>query len=309
MKKFTLPLTVLVLLLALNAFFIINESEQAIVTQFGKPVGNVRHAGLHLKVPFIQKVHTFSNRILNWDADPNQIPTSDKKYIWVDTTARWRIKDPLLFYTSVATLQNAQSRLDDIIDSVVRDQISAHRLVDVVRSVDYAGSLSITEQEFSNDGEQEGKSIGRDKIMDYVLEKARQSTPEYGIELIDVKIKRINYVDQVRKRVYERMISERKKVAAEYRSEGEGEKADILGQMRKELKEIESEAYQKAVQIKGQADAKAAAIYAEAYNLDPEFYNFVRSLEAYEKAIGKNNSFILSTENDFYKMLQQAKLQ
>jgi membrane protease subunit HflC len=309
MKKIILPALILALLLGANSFFIVTEAEQAIVTQFGKPVGNVRHAGLHMKIPFIQEVHTFSNRILNWDADPNQIPTSDKKYIWVDTTARWRIDDPLRFYTSVATLQNAHSRLDDIIDSVVRDQISAHRLVDVVRSVDYEGDLSITEKEFEEVEEDEGKSIGRDKIMDYVLQNARQSVPEYGIELIDVKIKRINYVDQVRQRVFERMISERKKVAAEYRSEGEGEKADILGQMRKELKQIESEAYQKAVQIKGQADARAASIYAEAFNQEPEFYNFIRSLDAYEKAVGSNNTLILSTENEFYNFFNRIELE
>ncbi|MDY0212495.1 MAG: protease modulator HflC [Desulfuromonadaceae bacterium] len=306
MKKLILPIIIL-LALALNSFFIINEAQQAIVTQFGKPVGGVRYAGIHFKMPFIQKVHTFSNRILNWDADPNQIPTSDKKYIWVDTTARWRIRKPLVFFTTVATEQNARSRLNDIINSVVRDQISAHRLVDVVRSVDYTGELSVTEQRFEQNTDVEVTSIGRNKIMDFVLEKARQNTPEYGIELIDVKIKRINYVDQVRQSVYDRMISERKKVAAEYRSEGEGEKADILGQMRKELKLIESEAYQKATQIKGEGDAKAAAIYAEAYNRDPEFYRFVRTLESYQQTIGKNNRAILSTNSEYFKLLNSAK--
>jgi len=304
MKKLIIPLIILIAI-ASNSFFVVNEANQAIVTQFGKPVGGVRHAGFHFKTPFIQKVHAFSNRILNWDADPNQIPTSDKKYIWVDTTARWRIADPLLFFTSVATERNAQSRLDDIIDSVVRDQISAHRLVDVVRSVDYSGNLSISSKEFDEKQKDEGHSIGRDRIMDYVLKKASQSTPEYGIELIDVKIKRINYVDQVRQRVFERMISERQKVAAEYRSEGEGEKADILGQMRKELKSIESEAYQKAIQLKGAADAKAAAIYAEAYNQDPAFYNYVRTLESYGTTIGKNNRVILSTDSEYYKLLKK----
>ncbi|MGM0415340.1 MAG: protease modulator HflC [Thermodesulfobacteriota bacterium] len=304
MKKLIIPL-IIVIAIAANSFFVINEANQAIVTQFGKPVGGVRHAGFHLKIPFVQKVHTFSNRILNWDSDPNEIPTSDKKYIWVDTTARWRIADPLLFFTSVATEQNAQSRLDDIIDSVVRDQISGHRLVDVVRSVDYSGNLSISSKEYDEKKEDEGHSIGRDKIMDYVLEQAEQNTPEYGIELIDVKIKRINYVDQVRQRVFERMIAERQKVAAEYRSEGEGEKADILGQMRKELKLIESEAYQKAVQIKGEGDAKAAAIFAEAYNQDADFYNFVRTLESYGTTIGENNRAILSTDSEYFQLLNQ----
>ncbi|MDY0291617.1 MAG: protease modulator HflC [Desulfuromonadaceae bacterium] len=305
MKKLIIPLIILIAIAA-NSFFVVNEANQAIVTQFGKPVGNVRYAGLHFKIPFVQKVHTFSHRILNWDADPNQIPTSDKKYIWVDTTARWRITDPLLFFTSVATEKNAQSRLADIINSVVRDQVSAHRLVDVVRSVGYEGDLSINSKEFDAKQEDDENVVGRDKIMDYVLEKARQNTPEYGIELIDVKIKRINYVDQVRQRVFERMISERQKVAAEYRSEGEGEKADILGQMRKELKSIESEAYQKAIQIKGAADAKAAAIYAEAYNQDPAFYNYVRTLESYSTTVGKNNRIILSTDSEYFKLLKQT---
>ncbi|MFA6686947.1 MAG: protease modulator HflC [Desulfuromonas sp.] len=305
MKKLIIPLIILIAIAA-NSFFVVNEANQAIVTQFGKPVGNVRYAGLHFKIPFVQKVHTFSHRILNWDADPNQIPTSDKKYIWVDTTARWRITDPLLFFTSVATEKNAQSRLADIINSVVRDQVSAHRLVDVVRSVGYEGDLSINSKEFDAKQEDDENVVGRDKIMDYVLERARQNTPEYGIELIDVKIKRINYVDQVRQRVFERMISERQKVAAEYRSEGEGEKADILGQMRKELKSIESEAYQKAIQIKGAADAKAAAIYAEAYNQDPAFYNYVRTLESYSTTVGKNNRIILSTDSEYFKLLKQT---
>ncbi len=299
-------ITVLVLFLASNSIFVVNEAEQAIVTQFGKPVGDVIYPGLHFKLPFIQKVNRFERRILKWDGDPNQIPTKDKKFIWVDTTARWRITDPLLFYTSVASERGAQSRLDDIIDSVVRDAVSGRLLVELVRGSDYVGQ---DDERFEVDGVQIAKEdlVGREEILDGILEKASASTPEYGIELLDVQIKRINYVEQVRTRVYERMINERKKVAAQYRSEGEGEKAEIHGQMERELKEISSEAYRKALEIRGAADAEAAAVYANAYNQDKEFYAFLRTLESYKKSIRENGRLIISTDSDYYQYLKKAK--
>ena len=218
----------------------------------------------------MQDVRRFESRILKWDGDPNQIPTKDKRFIWIDTTARWRIVDPLQFLKTVATERGAQSRLDDIIDSVVRDAVSGHLLVELVRGKDYAAP---GDEKFEVEGQQVKVEdmLGREEILKNILTKASASTPEYGIELLDVQIKRINYVEQVRTRVYERMINERKKVAAQYRSEGEGEKAEILGQMERELKEISSEAYRKALEIRGDADAQAAAIYAEAYNQDKEF--------------------------------------
>lgn len=299
---------VVAILIGQGGLYIVNEAEQAIVTQFGKPVGDVVYPGLHFKLPFVQKVIRFEQRILKWDGDPNQIPTKDKKFIWVDTTARWRIKNPLVFYKTVATERGAQSRLDDIIDSVVRDAVSGRLLVELVRGSDYKTQDGLVER-FEVEGVVVKKAdlVGREEILASLLGKARASTPEYGIELLDVQIKRINYVEQVRTRVYERMINERKKVAAQYRSEGEGEKAEILGTMQRELKEISSEAYRKVLEIRGAADADAAAIYAEAYNKDKEFYTFTRTLESYKKAIQKNGRLIISTDSDYYRYLKKAE--
>jgi membrane protease subunit HflC len=310
MKKPILLLAFILLILGLlqSPLFVVEEGEQALVTQFGKPVGGVLGPGLHVKIPFIQRVHRFENRILKWDGDPNQIPTKDKRYIFLDTTARWRIADPLLFFKTVATERGAQSRLDDIIDSVVRDAVSGHLLVELVRGTDYQPPGGAMEEiELEGVPVVPGHLVGREQILVNILKEARASMPEYGIELIDVQIKRINYVEQVRKRVYERMISERKKVAAQFRSEGEGEKADILGQMDKELKSITSEAYRKSEEIRGRADAEAAAIYAAAYGKDRDFYAFVRSLEAYRKSVGTNGKLVLTTDSDFYKYLQKIR--
>jgi len=307
MKNGILVLIVIViLLLAQGGFYVVNESEQAVVTQFGKPVGAVSYPGLHFKIPFIQDVNRFERRILKWDGDPNQIPTKDKKFIWVDTTARWRIKDPLLFFRTVASERGAQGRLDDIIDSVVRDAVSGHLLVELVRGVDYKAR---GDERFEVDGVQimPEDMVGREDILDGILAEASASTPEYGIELIDVQFKRINYVEQVRTRVYERMINERKKVAAQYRSEGEGEKAEVLGKMQRELKEISSKAYRKVLEVRGNADAEAAKIYAEAYNQDKEFYTFLRTLESYKKTITKDGKLVISTDSDYYKYLKSAK--
>jgi membrane protease subunit HflC len=301
-----LVIIVAVLFVGMDGLYVVNEAEQAIVTQFGKPVGDVSDAGLHFKLPFAQKVTRFEKRILKWDGDPNQIPTKDKRFIWIDTTARWRIADPLLFYTTVATERGAMSRLDDIIDSVVRDAVSGRLLVELVRGSDYQGE---DEERLEVEGVVVKKEdlVGREEIMAGILEKARANTPDYGIELLDVQIKRINYVEQVRTRVYERMINERKKVAAQYRSEGEGEKADILGQMERELKEISSEAYRKVLEVRGGADAEAAAIYAGAYNQDKEFYTFLRTLESYKKSIQKNGRLVISTDSDYFRYLKRAK--
>ena len=272
MKKIILVIIVLAVIIGLNqSMYVVSEGQQAIVTQFGAPVGEVSYSGLHFKMPFTQKVKYFEQRIMKWDGDPNQIPTKDKKFIWVDVTARWRIVDPLLFYKTVATERGAQSRLDDIIDSVVRDTVSGRLLVELVRGDDY----KIGEDEhFEIEGVfiDPDQIVGRETIMAEMLAKSQASTPEYGIELIDIQLKRINYVEQVRRRVYERMINERKKVAAQYRSEGEGEQADILGQMARELKKISSEAERKALEIRGKADATASAVYAQAYNKDKDFY-------------------------------------
>ncbi len=311
MKAPAIVVVVLVLLVGVgNSLYVVNEGEQAIITQFGKPIGDVKYAGLHFKLPLIQEVRRFERRIMKWDSAPNQIPTKDKRFIWVDTTARWRIVDPLLFYRSVATERGAQGRLDDIIDSVVRDAVSGRLLAELVRGSDYQKPRGQQEEEevFEVEGEVVGESelIGREEILDDLLEKARASVPEYGIELIDVQIKRINYVEQVLERVYERMINERNQVAAEYRSEGEGEKAEILGKMERELKQIRSEAYRKALEIRGKADAEAASIYAQAYNQDKEFYSFLRTLESYKKTIGENGRLVIGTDSEFYRYLKDV---
>jgi membrane protease subunit HflC len=310
-RPILLVLLLLFLVAAQGGFYVVEEGEQALLTQFGKPVGGVKLPGLHFKIPFIQEVYRFQNRILKWDGDPNQIPTKDKRYIFLDTTARWRIADPLLFFKTVATENGALSRLGDILDSVVRDAVSGHLLVELVRGKDYqppAGGGEMAEAlEIEGVPVDASLLVGREEIIAGILNKARESTPEYGIELIDIQIKRINYVEQVRKRVYERMISERKKVASRFRSEGEGEKADILGQMERDLKKIQSEAYRQSVTIRGEADAKAAAIYADAFGRDAEFYSFLRTLEAYQKAIQENGRLVLSTDSDFYHYLKNIK--
>ncbi len=308
MKPWHWIIPIVLVLLAKASFFVVHEGEQALVTQFGKPVGGARLAGLHFKLPLIQEVHLFQRRIMQWDGDPNQIPTKDKRYIWVDVTARWRITDPLHFYRAVGGERGAQSRLDDILDSVVRDAVSGHLLVELVRGKDYAPPAGVREVfDFEGETIQAENLIGRDEILEGILREARAMTPEYGIELIDVQVKRINSVEQVRQRVYERMVSERKQVAAQYRSEGEGERADILGQMQRELRTIESEAYRKAEEIRGQADAKAAAVYAEAYGRDRDFYAFTRTLESYRKSVKENSRLVISTDAEFYRYLQRIK--
>ncbi len=290
--------------IAAGSVFVVDEGQQAIVTRFGKPVGEVRYAGMGFKLPFIEEVHRFEKRILKWDGDPNQITTKEKKFIWVDTTARWRIKDPLRFYMTVASIAGAQSRLDDIIDSVVRDAISGNYLVDLVRGSTYKPPVGgYAEEVLDNKGRR-----NREQILSDIIEKASASTPEYGIELIDVQVKRLNYIDKVLEKVYERMISERNKVAAEYRSEGEGTKAEILGEMEKELRRIRSEAFKTSTEIKGKADAKAAAIYAEAYSLDAEFYSFFKTLESIEKTATGNSKMVISTDSEFFKFFKDSKM-
>lgn len=304
---FGVILVIAIVLLA-NSFFVVTEAEQVVLTQFGDPIGTISESGPHLKIPFIQDVNRFEKRIMKWDGDPNQIPTKDKRFIWIDTTARWRIVDPLLFLKTVATVNGAQSRLDDILDSAVRDAVSERLLVELVRGNDYVAQ-GRGDERFEVEGViiEKEELVGREQILAGLLEKAQASVPEYGIELIDVLIKRINYVEKVRERVYERMINERKKVAAEYRSEGEGEQANILGQMERELKQIRSEAYRKALELRGAADAEAAAIYANAFNQDKDFYSFLRTLEAYKKTIGKNGKLVISTDAEFFRYLKNAE--
>ncbi|UCG12063.1 MAG: protease modulator HflC [Deltaproteobacteria bacterium] len=303
-----LVLIVLAAIVSIGAFYVVREGEQVVITQFGKPVGTpVTKAGLHFKLPFIQKVNRFEKRILKWDGSPNQIPTKDKKLIWVDTTARWRISDPLRFLTRVTTMTTALSRLDGIIDSVVRDAVSNNNLVDLVRGEEWEGELEAVDTSYGAEVTQETVTVtvGRESLMQEMLDGAEKLTPEFGIELVDVRIKRVNYVETVLKKVFERMISERKRIAAQYRSEGEGEAARITGQMSKELKRISSEAFRQAEEIKGRADAEATRIYGDAFNQDPGFYSFFQTLELYRNQEGDNTRLILTTESDFYQYLKK----
>ncbi|MEA3547145.1 MAG: protease modulator HflC [Thermodesulfobacteriota bacterium] len=287
-----------------DGFYMLSEEQQVVITQFGKPVGEpVTTAGLHFKTPFIQDVTTFDKRILIWDGDPNQIPTNDKTFIYLDTTARWRISEPLIFLQAVNNVPRAMTILDDIIDSTVRDLVNKNDLVEIIRSSDWIQGERVST--VAGKRKEEAIEFGRDKIAEMIFESASTLTPKYGIELIDVMFKRVNYIESVRLKVYERMISERNRIAAEKRATGEGQKAEILGKVDRELKVITSEATRKAQEVKGKADAQAASIYAEAYNRDPDFYAFSKTLETYGKTVGKNTRLILSSDSEFYKYLNE----
>ncbi len=300
----------LVLLVLSGTFYTLEEGQQAIILRLGEVVGDpVTEAGLHFKIPFIQEVRRFEKRLLIWDGDPNQIPTKGREFIWVDTTARWRIADLKRFVENVRTEQGAQSKLDDIIDSLVRDRVSGNELVELVRSASWVTPKGEVLEEVPEEREEELKreiSRGREEITRAILAESQKITPQYGIELVDVRIKRLNYVQSVREKVYARMISERKRIAAQFRSEGEGESAEILGNMEKKLRQIRSTAYRRAQEIRGKADAEATQIYGTAYNKDPEFYAFSRTLEAYKEGQNKNSVLILTTDSDYYRYLKEA---
>ncbi len=297
-----------VLIVLLNILYVVSETNQVIITQFGQPIGDaITKPGLHLKVPFIQKANYFEKRWLEWDGDANQIPTKDKKYIWVDTYARWRISDPLVYFQRVRDERGAQSRIDDIIDGETRNAIANFDLIEIVRSSNR--EFELTEEIAILDIAAAIPDIetGRDKIAQIILEKSSGITSEFGVELRDVKIKRINYVEEVQRKVFDRMISERKRIAAKYRSEGDGKSAEIRGEKERELKIIQSEAYRKAQEIKGKADAEATRIYANAYNLDPEFYQFTKTLDTYVSTMDKDTWLLLSTDAEFLKYLKSSR--
>jgi len=309
MRQFRMVAALVVALLALivlsNTFYVVDMTQQVVVTQFGKPIGDpVKDPGLKLKVPFIQKVNTFDKRVLEWDGSPRQVPTRDKRYIWVDTFARWRIADPLKFMQSVTDEIGAQARLDDVVDAVTRDLITSHNLIELVRNTNREMTLSEID---SQDAVQESIAVGRSAITHRVFEKASEQMPRYGIELIDVRLKRVNYVEEVRQKVYERMISERQRIAERYRSEGQGQSAEIRGQKEKELQRITSEAYRVAEEVKGKADAEAARIYADAFGRDPEFYSFLRTLESYSATLDNESTLILTTDGDYFRFLKSMR--
>jgi membrane protease subunit HflC len=296
-----------VLIVLLNSMYIVSEMNQVIITQFGEPIGGaITSPGLHLKVPFIQKANYFEKRWLEWNGDANEIPTKDKKYIWVDTYARWRISDPLIFFQRVRDERGAQSRIDDIIDGETRNAVANYDLIEIVRSSNRGFEMTEEIEILDLSTAIPEIQTGREKIAQIILENSSQKTPEIGVELKDIQIKRVNYVDEVQQKQFERMISERQRIAAKYRSEGDGKSAEIRGQKERELKKIQSEAYRQAQEIKGKADAEATLIYAQAYNLDPEFYQFMKTLEVYRTIMDKETWLLLSTESEFLRYLKST---
>lgn len=292
-----------------SSAYIVDETEQVVVTQFGRVIGEpITEPGLRFRVPFIQQVNYFPKNLLQWDGSPGQIPTRDKTFIWVEPFARWKIVDPVKFFQTVNNVAGAISRLEDIIDPSVRNFITSYPLIEAVRLTDR--ELDLLEEGLDvEDIQQDPKVLsrittGRKKITEGILEQAQPKLDQFGIELVDVKIKRINYVEEVQKTVFDRMIAERKQIAEKFRSEGRGEAQKILGEKERDLKEIISDAYKRSEEIKGKADADATIIYADAHGLDPEFYSFLKTLEIYTEALDDKNSLILSTESEFFKYLK-----
>jgi len=295
-------LALLVVLFAgFNSFFVINEGQQVIVTQFGRPIGDkIESAGLYFKIPMIQKLHYFDKRILKWDGEPNEIPTKDKKYIWVDTTARWRIADPLVFLQRMGSMNRANLTLSDLINGAVRDFVTKNNLVEIVRSSDWEKEYSMSTE---SSGAKAEVKVGRDGFSRLVLTNVALKADDLGIELLDVLVKRVNYTDKVRQKVYSRMISERERIATQRRSEGEAVKAKILGETEKRMKEIISGAYKRSQEIRGTADGKATRIYGDVYRVDPGFYRFMATLDAYKSTLGSNTRIVIDAKSPLYQFL------
>jgi membrane protease subunit HflC len=303
-KSWLLIVVVAIGILAYSAAYTVDETQQVVITQFGRIVGEpITAPGLRFKIPVIQKANVFNKNLLDWDGEPGQIPTLDKTFIWVDTFARWKIVDPVKFFQTVNNRFNAITKLNDIIDPAVRNFITSQRLIEAVRK----SNRELETIEEGVDGlEKDVRAtytidFGREKITQGIMKQAQPKLAQFGIELVDVKIKRINYVEEVRKSVYNRMIAERKQIAEKFRSEGKGEARKILGDKEKDLQEITSIAYRRAQEIKGKADAEATDIYARSYGLDPEFYSFVQTLDVYKSALNKDSSLVLSTDSEFLK--------
>jgi membrane protease subunit HflC len=293
--------------LVFSSAYMVDETQQVVVTQFGRIVGEpIKEPGLKFKVPFIQTANYFPKNLLEWDGDPGQVPTKDKTYIWVDTFARWKISDPILYFQTVKDEFSALKRLDDIIDPAMRNLITSYPLVETVRNTD----RSMDTFDVINSEENKGRKVrykvdlGRDEISRRIVAQSRVKLLEFGIELVDMKIKRVNYIDSVRRSVYDRMIAERNQIAEKFRAEGKGEASNIRGEKEKELQKIKSEAYRTAQETKGNADAKATKIYADAYGIDPDFYAFQKTMELYKKSLSKDSSLILSTDSDLMKYMK-----
>ncbi len=312
MKQASMVVIMVIVLAILSvvsgAVFIVDETQQVIITQFGEPVGEpISDAGLHFKLPIVQAANFFEKRFMEWDGDSNQLPTRDKRFIHVDAYSRWRITDPLLFFQRLRDERGAQSRLDDILDGETRNTIAKHDLIEVVRTSNRA---FIESEELGAElGEREAinVSVGRDALAAEVLAAAQARTTDLGIEILDFRFKRINYVEEVRREVYNRMISERQRIAEQFRSEGAGEAARISGEKERELATIRSEAYRSAQEIKGTADATAADVYAAAYNADVDFYRFIKTLEVYRETLGQDTTLVLGTDGEFLRFLESSR--
>ena len=309
MKKYYNILVLAIVFLLANSFFVINEKEQAIITQFGKPIGStIVESGLKLKIPFIHRVLRFDRRILEWDGSVNEIPTKDNKYILIDTFAKWRISDALEFYKSAKNEMMAQSRLDDIIDGAVRDEIANRSMSEIVKSSDRV--MDVNDSGYSEnrdgDGEEYVTDGARLEIISDILSNVDAKLQELnmGIEIVDVQIKRVSYNKQVQNKLFNRMISEQNMIAEKYRAQGQGSKQEILGRQIQKEKEIKSNAYLNSQNIKGEADAEATEIYAKAYSQSPEFYNYLKTLETYKRTLDSSTVFILSTNNKYLKFLE-----
>lgn len=302
-----LAVAAVVVMLIFSAAYVVDETEQVVVTQFGRIVGEpVKTPGLKFKVPFIQTANYFPKNLLEWDGDPGQIPTKDKTYIWVNTFARWKISDPIVYFQTVKDEFNGLKRLDEIIDPAMRNLISSFPLVESVRNT--ARPMDTFDAITGGDGKSNEKrmvrykvDLGRDEIARRIEVQAREKLSEFGIDVVDVKIKSINYIDSVRRSVYDRMIAERNQIAEKFRAEGKGEASKIRGEKEKELQVIKSEAYRTAQEEKGKADAKATKIYAQAYGADPEFYAFLKTMELYKQTFEKDSTLILSTDSELMR--------
>ncbi|NOX88141.1 MAG: protease modulator HflC [Calditrichaeota bacterium] len=307
-------IAVFIFIILISSAFVVNETEQVIITRLGKPVREpIVTPGIHFKLPLVEEATFFDKRFLEWDGDANQVPTRDKRFIWVDTYARWRISEPLLFFQRVRDERGAQARLDDILDGETRNAVAKHELVELVRSTNRKPLVLVDTALADEDQDLESVfptvKYGREKITREILEAASPRTKDLGIELLDFRFKRINYVEEVQRKIYERMISERKRIAEKYRSEGQGEASQILGSKERELKKIQSEAYRTAEEIKGKADAQATSIYAQAYNRNSDtrdFYRFLKTLETYKTTFSDKDWLILSTDSEFYRFLKRS---
>ena len=307
MKTRYIVLIVIVVIAAIgfySAAFVVDETEQVVITQFGRVVGEpVTEPGLYFRMPFIQQPNYFLKNIQAWDGNPGQIPTRDKTYLWVDAFARWRIVDPVAFFRTVTDRFSAMQRLDDIINPAVRNAVTSHELIETVRT----SNRSMTTLEGKDEAQRDVIKTGREKLNDMILTASQPKLDRFGIELIDVKMKRVNYVKSVRDSVYGRMIAERQQMAEKIRSEGKGEAQRIMGQKERDLLEIQSGAYRTAEEIKGDADAEATRIYANAYSVDPEYYSFTKALGVYTNSLDETSNLVLSTDSELLKYLKDFR--